>query len=68
MAFSMISQPTAALQLRNGPIRRRASGLVVRVSAQAIINPDIKKDEAKVVDMISSADITGKVYSAAITF
>lgn len=63
MAFATVNKPTVALQQRlTGPVRRRAS-VAVRAAAQPI-NPDIKKEESKVVDMVSSADITGKVCSA----
>lgn len=63
MAFAIVSKPTVALQQRlTGPVRRRAS-VLCRAAAQPI-NPDIKKEEAKVVDMVSSADITGKVCPA----
>ena len=64
MAFAIVSQPTAALQQRSAVRQQRRASLVVRATAQPIINPDIRKEEPKVVDMISGQDINGKVGRA----
>lgn len=63
MAFAVVSRPSAAIQLRSArQVTRQRASVVVRAADSTIVNVNsIRKDEPKVVDMISSDDIKGKV-------
>ena len=63
MAFVPLSRPSTAVQHRSplGVIRQRAS-VIVRAAVTTGVNVnELRNEEPKVVDMISSGDIKGKV-------
>ena len=65
MAFAALSRPITAGHHRSpsGVSRQRASVIVRAVDTTRVNVNEIRKEEPKVVDMISSDDIKGKVSS-----